>query len=460
MLGLGLAVGGLLRGYLALTDAGIYWPDEIYQSLEPAHRLVFGFGLLPWEFVEGARSWTLPGLVAGIWKGLALVGLGQAHLAVPALKLVFAGVGVGTGFATYRLARAYGASTLSAALGALAFCLAAPAIYFAPRAMSETACALPATLGLALALDSSSRAGKRVGGAALLALSVFLRLQCGVLCLGLLAILAARRAWRPLVECAATLAVGALLFGLVDRLTWGGWFHSAIVYLRFNLVEGRSAGWGTEDLFYYLRTLFDSMPLLALGTLSLAALGAWRARSLAILAALFLLVHMAVPHKELRFVFPLLPLVFALAPLGLDRLSGAPRRWGALALAVPAAYSAGTFHRLTFGDVGAYRERAGSSAYDDFGSVNRLLLAAGQRPDLCGLFVQVHLAWTGGYTYLDREIPLYGGAKPPPSGNSFNYAIARIPPQQPAVARDGAFALVKRFEGPCTPDPTYSWRLP
>ena len=32
-----------------------------YQSLEPAHRLVFGYGMLAWEFIEGARNWALPG---------------------------------------------------------------------------------------------------------------------------------------------------------------------------------------------------------------------------------------------------------------------------------------------------------------------------------------------------------------------------------------------------------------
>src|ERR1700694_1797806 len=40
-----LALGALPRVFLALTDDGIYWPDEIYQTLEPAHRLVFGYGL-------------------------------------------------------------------------------------------------------------------------------------------------------------------------------------------------------------------------------------------------------------------------------------------------------------------------------------------------------------------------------------------------------------------------------
>ncbi|HLM42739.1 MAG TPA: hypothetical protein VK458_02675, partial [Myxococcaceae bacterium] len=111
-------------------------------------------------------------------------------------------------------------------------------LYFAPRAMSENASALPVVLGLALALapGASRRAG--VAGASLLGLAVLLRLQNGVFCVGLVAVLAARRDGRAVRDTLAVLAGWALLFGLLDWLTWGRWFHSARVYLDFNLVQG------------------------------------------------------------------------------------------------------------------------------------------------------------------------------------------------------------------------------
>src|SRR5262249_22626523 len=59
-----LAAGAALRLWLAFSDDGVHWPDEIYQTLEPAHRAAFGYGLLAWEFLEGARSWALPALIA------------------------------------------------------------------------------------------------------------------------------------------------------------------------------------------------------------------------------------------------------------------------------------------------------------------------------------------------------------------------------------------------------------
>src|SRR5262249_15609756 len=136
---------------------GIYWPDEIYQSVEPAHRLAFGYGLQAWEFLEGARSWAFPALIAAVLKAASAIGLGSPRAYVPLVRLAFGVLGVATAWAVYRLALAVGAGRLAAACGSAMFALMGLAIYFAPRAMSETAAALPAAAGLALCLRSHAR---------------------------------------------------------------------------------------------------------------------------------------------------------------------------------------------------------------------------------------------------------------------------------------------------------------
>ncbi|MGH9580752.1 MAG: hypothetical protein ACRD2R_07155, partial [Terriglobales bacterium] len=56
-----LALVGILGAAFALrlgaaqSFPNMLWPDEIYQTLEPAHRLAFGPGIIPWEFREGTR---------------------------------------------------------------------------------------------------------------------------------------------------------------------------------------------------------------------------------------------------------------------------------------------------------------------------------------------------------------------------------------------------------------------
>jgi len=464
LLGGALLWGVLLRLRLAFTDDGIYWPDEIYQGLEPAHRLVFGYGLVAWEFVQGARSWLFPGFVAALMKLAVLLGLDSPRGYLGLIRTCFVGIAAATAWATYKLGRSNGASPLAAAAGAAAFSLSAPAIYFAHRAMAEVASALPAAIGLWLALERGAARRRILGGSALLGLSAVLRLQNGILCAGLLVALAARRRFREALWALGALAGMAALYGLLDRLTWGGWFHSALVYLQFNLVEGGAARWGTSSAGYYLRCLFTSMPALFAALVVLVPLSARRAGALLAICAAFLALHSLVPHKELRFLFPALPLLFALAGCGLDAAARRiPLGVAAGALVACAALSALTLRSLTFGDLGQYLDaRPGAPALDDMGPVNRLLLRAGGAPDLCGLEVEaVHLAWTGGETYLHRPVPLYPHTGPRRDSHRFNYAVTR-----PAwagggevVATDDALALV-RFPWGCVPDPTYDWRLP
>jgi hypothetical protein len=462
-------VGAALRVWLALTDDGISWPDEVYQSLEPAHRLVFGYGLQAWEFIEGARNWSLPALVAALFELSALVGLEGPRGYLGLTRGVFGLLGAATAWGSWRLARAYGASALAAAAGASLFALAAVPLYFAPRALSENASALPVVLGLALALapGASRRAG--VAGASLLGLAVLLRLQNGVFCVGLLAVLAARRDWRAARDALAVLAGWAFLFGLLDRLTWGGWFHSARVYLDFNLVKGGASGWGTEPFSYYHRVLFRAMGGVTLVSAGLALLAARRAPGLLGVAAAFFLLHAWQPHKELRFLLPVLPLFAALAGVGVDavlrHLPPSPARLllplGVVALAGLSGLRAG---RLTFGDLGQYPGgKSRESAWDDFGPVNRLLITAGQLPDVCGLKVEAaHLAWTGGYSYFHRDVPLYAHNGPGRESGLFSHVLtlSGAVAGGEVVASEGPFVLVRLPRGRCAPDPAWSSRLP
>lgn len=84
-----------------------FQPDEFYQSLEPAHALVYGYGHLTWEwrdlpapFVERAgggdwyerlvvggrmRGWIWPGVFALVYKGMVAMGLEDLFLTVSSI---------------------------------------------------------------------------------------------------------------------------------------------------------------------------------------------------------------------------------------------------------------------------------------------------------------------------------------------------------------------------------------
>lgn len=460
-------MGAALRTAFALRDDGIFWPDEIYQSLEPAHRAAFGYGLVAWEYVQGARHWAFAGLIALVYKLTSLLGLDSPRQYLAVVRIAFCAVGIGTALAIRRLALATGAGKLAAACGSALFSLMGMAIYFAPRAMSETACALPAAAGLALCLRRNARVWEIRLGASLLGFSVLLRLQCALFCLGLVAVLWIRRNRRAAIEAVAVLVCWGVLFGLVDKLTWGTWFHSASSYLRFNLLQRGAERFGTAPPAYYTAALLSSLgPLWVIMTgLALAAIPS--APGLWLIALVFFVPHWLSPHKELRFLMPLLPVLCALAAVGLQRLLEVRSRWvsgiaPAAALAV-ALYSAATFKQLTFGRLGVYEPAPGTrSALDAGGRENRLLLAAHEAPDLCGLQLLTNdLDFIGGFSYLHRRVPLYGPSGPPMGSHQFNYVIAaRGAVAGREVASDSNLVLLRLFEGSCAPDPGYHWRLP
>ena len=135
---------------------------RIHQSLEPAHRLVFGYGLIAWEFSEGARNWAFPGLIAGVMGATAGLGGDSPHVYLPVIRLVFVAMSLGVALGIYRLARIWSASEEAAAAGAAAWALAAPSIYFAHRAMSENAATFAAVWGVGFLLAPTPlRPGRR-----------------------------------------------------------------------------------------------------------------------------------------------------------------------------------------------------------------------------------------------------------------------------------------------------------
>src|SRR5207248_2321521 len=80
-----LAVG--LRLVPIVFVPSLNWGDEVFQALEPAHRLVYGYGLVPWEFQLGMRSWLLPGFVAAIIEAARPIGDGPG-VYLPAIAAV------------------------------------------------------------------------------------------------------------------------------------------------------------------------------------------------------------------------------------------------------------------------------------------------------------------------------------------------------------------------------------
>jgi hypothetical protein len=470
------------RAYLAAHDQGVIWADEIFQTLEQGHRLAFGYGLVPWEYQSGARSWFLPGLIGGFMKVLAKLGLDHGLALVIGTKLLFAGGAAVTFYPMLRLARVMGGTAATLLLGIAAIAFPASLLY-SSRALAEVACAplitwslwilWPCGLGSrSLAQGPEAKTGvasatawRLLGAGVLFGLATVLRCQNGALLAALVLIVLTRCRLRAAIALAAGGFAALLLGGLLDWVTWGKPFQSIIEYLRFNVIEKGSELWGVSSRGFYLQTMLatNGLALLALVLGFLAGLA--RTWPVALLTLLFLAIHSLFPHKELRFLYPALPLFLTCAAVGLavlieklPLLRARPATSAAVVGMVLLAAFGLRARRVTFDDIGQGLQVPGEArppttrVWGCLDEQNRLLAEVGRRADLCGLVMpNVNAYWTGGYSYLHRRVPLLWW----PGLDSANYALL-IPGQKLAdarykiVAQASGYALLRR-DGPCRP---------
>jgi hypothetical protein len=296
---------------------------------------------------------------------------------------------------------------------------------------------------------------------------VLIRLQNALLAVTLLAVWLLRRRTREAAHAFGWLALAATALGAIDAWTWGRWFNSAITYVDFNVMQGGASGWGVSPWWFYFDFFWRSMGPAAAMVAGLALIGLGRAPTLTACTVVLLASHVAVGHKESRFVFGVVPLAAALAAVGAAELRGLLTRHGIWQQAGEIAWtlivvlsatltfvSAIRFHQLTWGDV-KMEYTQNESAYDVWGNETRLLLTAYGISDLCGIREDHNIwAFTGGYAYLHRSVPFYDQGGPGPESGYYNYVLSRSPDGGVVVARQGDIYLKKIRDG-CVRDPTY-----
>lgn len=109
---------------------------------------------------------------------------------------------------------------------------------------------------------------------------------------------------------------GALLSVSLDSALWGRLLWPELEVLWFNTAENKSGDWGTSPLMWYF---YSALPRALLGAIPLAAVGCVferRVRGLVLVALTFVGLYSILPHKELRFIFPAIPLINVAAAAG------------------------------------------------------------------------------------------------------------------------------------------------
>jgi hypothetical protein len=430
-----------LRLGLAFGSPNIFYPDEIFQTLEPAHRLLYGYGVISWEWRLGVRSWVLPAFLAGVMRISAWMGPGSAgYLLGTAIVLSLISLAaVWFGYAWAKRA----SGTPAAVVAALACSFYFGLVYFAPKALTEVVAAHVMLPGLYLGVYGEKLGErKRLFLAGLFcALAACLRIQLLPALVFAMAYFCYPR-WReriPAVVAGASAPV--ILFGVVDWITWGYPWQSFLRYYEANVVQGPGKLFPVQPWYWYLIVLF----VLIGPAVLLLFHGTRRSPFLAIFCAIVIISHSVIPHKEIRFIYPILAPALTLAAMGIvDLLAEIKRgarfldnpRW---VVAISVAFFLISSAMLAGLCADWYKTRWGDGAFD------RLDRDAG----LCGVGIYERIWWeSGGYTHLHRDVPIIPMKRAKELAQDVPYFNALIARQDSPVV-PSAFTQTQCWKGVC-----------
>lgn len=328
------------------TSRAAFAPDEHWQSLEVAHRIVFGYGYQTWEWRDNRttpsawsdgpiRTVLYPALFVPVYAVLKWTALDDATLLLslaPGLaQTVFAAIG---DLYTFKLARKVLPQDDEAAWTTLlANLLSLYTLHTATRTLSNS---LEATLTVVALYyfplrDTGSTTSSLRISLVLFALAAALRPSNIALSLPLVVVLLARLvrsgSHSRVVELVASSLAAALLVSIVlliaDSTFYGRPTFTPLAFLRRNVLEGISLFYGASPFHFYLTS---GLPLVCFTTLPWTLLGLWQAlkggnssggpmknnESLATLARVTLVFVAGMSllgHKEQRFLQPVVPLL-------------------------------------------------------------------------------------------------------------------------------------------------------
>jgi hypothetical protein len=439
----------LLRIGIALTFPNIAQSDEIFQTLEQAHRLAYGYGIIPLEFKLGMRSWVLPGILAGIMRLTDWLGEGSSgyltgvtiFLCLLSLSSVL--IGFLWGYQT--------GGIVAAVLTGITCSVWFELVYFAPKAFTEVVAAHFLLPGVYLGaygqfLKPRTRfflAGCFCGSA--LALRFHL-LPAVIFAMVYICRKDWRGRWLPM---SAGILGPILAFGALDAFTWSYPFQSFWMNAWVNVVEDKSSEFGVSPWYGYLLPFIKNWSLFLLPIAFLVILGACRSPILAYLGIVIVFSHSFIAHKEYRFIYPALLIAIILAGLGTAELIKRWRpRWSSLqgmvmtvsvCLVLWTSVSAVLASRYglfktnnSFSVVWTAPEKIRWTLY----SGNLLAFKElSTEETLCGVgLLGIPLYKSGGYTYLHRQVPIFPVEQDTDFNQllpSFNYFVATTPvPQQ------------------------------
>lgn len=332
-----------LRIFSVFLVQTAYVPDEYWQSLEVAHYLSFGYGYLTWEWQEGIRSYLYPLVFTGFYKLLSLLGLDNTSFLLlgprilQALLTAYADVAI----LSWIRSPTYGRSPWAKITIFTSWYL----FYVGSRTLYNTVEADLIAVALSLYPWPTSKSSGSCKYLIWGALACIIRPTAAVILLPLFIYQVATSSERLKITL-KSIIIGCLACALVfaaDSYISDSSTFSPINFLKANILRNVASFYGKHPGFWYFTT---GLPML-LGAQLLPFLyevykilrGPNRNTYDILMMFVFwptIVIYSFQPHKETRFILPLLPIALFWAAGGLSRFeeSALKEKWGRVQMIV------------------------------------------------------------------------------------------------------------------------------
>ena len=396
-----LALAIVLR-IAAFNAYSAHHPDETIQYLEQAHRIVFGYGVVPWEFRYFIRSWLIPlMLVPPMALGEAIDPGGTLYLILPRVMVATINLApvVAAWFIGARISRQHAVVAMAVTA------IWVECVLFSVQTLSESMAVACFMTAVAL-LHSKARMRSIVAAGALMGIAGLMRFQFGPAIAVYAAMVAGKdaRLWKGLLVGGIPVVIGGGLLDIAMGLTPYEWIWTNY---RMNIAEGKMREIGGVSHVTYALALVVYWKA-AMVVIPFLAVMVWRKhRALAVAALVNLAVHQLIPHKEYRYIWLSMQIILLLAAFGSvdllrSQLFGRKLAEPGAVKATVAVIAVWAAMSLGLAATGTYRLDWRAS-----GDPSRLAAKALHEPAVCGLAVPRGPYTWFGYSLLHRNKPVF-----------------------------------------------------
>jgi phosphatidylinositol glycan class B len=315
----------------AWTSYGYFELDEHFQIIEFAGSKlgIVPIQNLPWEYKAEIRPWLQPTLFIGICKLLRFGGIEDRFVWTFIFRLCCAICGFFSMLSIYRLGIAWFPDKqiqrrhlwLCTTLGFLPFLFV--------RTSSESLSASCFAIGVSVLLRYFNHSNPvepaipyRIWlfSGLMLGLAFEFRYQIIIMVggLGLWLLLSVKAKWKSISIASIGFLIVFWIGFLADRYGYGKWTFPFYQYFRINLLERKTADFGTDPFFAYLYLPLANFfaPILLVLLIFLFVFWARKPGHVLFWITLpFFLFHCFIGHKEERFLIPLIPLTIPILHL-------------------------------------------------------------------------------------------------------------------------------------------------